>query len=63
MSSPLVLTEWPAFTPTAVKELVTRFFAVVDDTNPKTGDILADEIFASDGDAYFGSKLFHGTEG
>jgi hypothetical protein len=62
MSSPPVSTEWPPFMPTPVKELIARFFAVVDDTNPRAGDILADEIFTSDGDAYFGSKLFHGSQ-
>lgn len=62
MNSPPVPTEWPPFTPTAVKELIARFFALVDDTGPGTGDKLAEEIFASDGDAYFGPKLFHGTQ-
>ena len=62
MSSSPVAPEWPPFMPTSVKDLIARFFAVVDDTNPRAGDILADEIFTSDGDAYFGSKLFHGSQ-
>jgi hypothetical protein len=62
MTAPPIPTEWPTFTPPAVLELVQRFFALVDDTSPRAGDILAEEIFTSDGEAYFGANLFHGTE-
>jgi hypothetical protein len=43
-------TEWPAFElPGPVKTLVDTLFAVLDNPSPKSGDRLADEIFASDG--------------
>jgi hypothetical protein len=58
-----VSTEWPPFMPTATRNIILQFFSTVDDTSPNTGDVLADEIFATDADANFGGKLFHGSEG
>lgn len=56
--------EWPDIAvPEKVKQLIDAFFATLDSTEVSAGDILADEIFATDGIAYFSSKPFCGTDG
>lgn len=56
-------TEWPAIDiPLAVKALLDRFFNLLDDSSPSSGDILADEIFESDAKAQFGQQRFEGQD-
>ncbi|KAH7126485.1 hypothetical protein B0J13DRAFT_628062 [Dactylonectria estremocensis] len=56
--------EWPTGieVPSAVKQLIERFYQLLDNSDSGIGDILADEIFASDGVAYFGTTPFRGSE-
>lgn len=56
-------TEWPTFpVPTPVKKLLHRLYTLLDDKSPDVGNILADEIFASDAEAQFGLHVFKGQE-
>ena len=57
--------EWPTVVqvPQAVRDLIDRFYRLLDDDRSNVGDILADEIFTKDGVAYFGAHAFRGTEG
>lgn len=57
--------EWPTGieVPSAVKQLIERFYQLLDNSDPGIGDVLADEIFAENGVAYFGATPFSGTEG
>ncbi|CAG9947759.1 unnamed protein product [Clonostachys rosea f. rosea IK726] len=48
--------------PVEVKSLIERFFETVDTNRDDAGDILADELFAEDGVAYFGAHPFRGIE-
>lgn len=56
---------WPRATdiPEAVKRLIDRFYNLLDDDDPAVGKTLADEIFTSDGVAYFGGQPSKGTDG
>ncbi|KAH7161087.1 hypothetical protein EDB81DRAFT_333875 [Dactylonectria macrodidyma] len=56
--------EWPTGieVPQAVQQLIEKFYQLLDNSDPGIGDILADEIFTSDGVAYFGATPFRGTE-
>lgn len=58
-------TEWPTGIEVsqAVKNLIERFYLLLDDNSPSSGDTLADEIFASDGVAHFGPVPSRGSEG
>lgn len=58
-------TKWPtvAEVPQPVKDLVDRFYNLLDDDRPEVGAILADEIFAPDGTAYFGGQPSTGSAG
>lgn len=57
--------EWPTGieVPSPVKQLIERFYQLLDSSDPGIGDLLADEIFADNGVAYFGATPFSGTEG
>lgn len=57
--------EWPTGieVPSPVKQLIERFYQLLDNSDPGIGDLLADEIFADNGVAYFGATPFSGTEG
>ncbi|KAL6362134.1 hypothetical protein LRP88_04209 [Fusarium phalaenopsidis] len=46
----------------AVKNLIERFYLLLDDSSPSSGDILANEIFANDGVAHFGPVPSRGSE-
>ncbi|RSM06687.1 hypothetical protein CEP52_005564 [Fusarium oligoseptatum] len=46
----------------AVKNLVERFYLLLDDSSPSSGDTLADEVFASDGVAHFSPVPSRGSE-
>jgi hypothetical protein len=55
---------WPNFiVPSAVQGLISHFFTLVDTNNPSSGDILASQIFSSDGRAEFGGRWYEGTAG
>ncbi|KAH7013821.1 hypothetical protein EDB80DRAFT_381839 [Ilyonectria destructans] len=56
--------EWPTGieVPSPVKQLIERFYQLLDNSDPGIGDLLADEIFADNGVAYFGATPFSGTE-
>jgi hypothetical protein len=57
-------TEWPSFEINgAIKELISRFFLLLDSEDASVGDTLADEIFASNGKAVFGGRSFTGADG
>ena len=56
-------TQWPQTpVPEAVKTLIDRLFNLLDNADPKVGDILADEIFAADAKAEFGPHTFEGKD-
>ena len=65
MSYTIDSAEWPTGVEVRqpVKALVERMYKLLDDTDPKSGDILADEVFSADGVAYFGAFPFRGTDG
>ena len=57
-------TEWPATPiPTETKELITKFFTLVDWVNPDAGPRLASEVFAEDGKLVSPGPTFEGSEG
>ena len=57
-------TEWPSFKiNSAVKNLISDFFLLLDNKDANVGDKLADDIFASKGEAKFGGHTFVGTDG
>lgn len=58
-------TEWPtaAEVPQAIRDLIDRFYSLLDDDRPEVGATLADEVFTPDGVAYFGGAAFHGISG
>lgn len=57
-------TDWPEFFINAgSKDLISRFFLLLDTESPEVGDKLADEIFAPNARAEFGGKFFTGKEG
>lgn len=57
-------TQWPAFEiNSAVKELIDRFFSLLDQQDSNVGNILADEIFGKAGKAEFGGHPFIGPDG
>ncbi|KAM0367742.1 hypothetical protein ACHAPY_011698, partial [Fusarium culmorum] len=63
MGSNVKDTVWPDHpVPDSVKKLIHRFFNLLDTQDSNVGDILADEIFAPDGQAQFGGHVFVGTE-
>ncbi|XP_014558658.1 hypothetical protein COCVIDRAFT_24912 [Bipolaris victoriae FI3] len=56
-------TVWPDHpVPDSVKKLIDRFFSLLDTQDSNVGNILADEIFASDGRGQLGGHVFAGTE-
>lgn len=57
--------DWPEVTqvPSPVKQLVERFYHLVDSPDPGVGDAFADQVFADDAVAYFGGHAFRGAEG
>lgn len=57
--------EWPTAVevPQAIKDLIDRFYNLLDDDRPGVGETLADEIFTPDGVAYFGGKPSTGSAG
>ncbi|CAH0019787.1 unnamed protein product [Clonostachys rhizophaga] len=57
-------TTWPEglTIPVEVKSLIERFFETVDTNRDDAGDILADQLFAEDGVAYFGAHPFRGLD-
>ncbi|KIW28931.1 uncharacterized protein PV07_04783 [Cladophialophora immunda] len=56
-------TEWPTFEiSSAVKELIDRFFWQLDQSDPESGNVLADQIFATTGQAEFGGHMFTGAD-
>lgn len=57
--------EWPTGIEVsqAVKNLIERFYLLLDDSSPSSGDTLANEIFANDGVAHFGPAPSRGSEG
>ncbi|TPX12527.1 uncharacterized protein E0L32_000704 [Thyridium curvatum] len=56
-------TVWPEHpVPDAVKVLIDRFFNLLDSHDSNVGNILADEIFASDAEAHFGNAAFTGSD-
>ncbi|KAG8665099.1 hypothetical protein FPOAC2_14349 [Fusarium poae] len=63
MSSDTKDTVWPDHpVPNSVKNLIHRFFALLDSQDTNVGNILADEIFTPDARAQFGGHVFTGTE-
>ncbi|CVL13518.1 uncharacterized protein FPRN_12089 [Fusarium proliferatum] len=63
MGSEIKETIWPDHpVPNKVKNLIHRFFELLDSQDSNVGDILADEIFAPDAHAQFGAHVFTGTE-
>lgn len=57
-------TVWPDHpVPDSVKKLIDRFFSLLDTQDSNVGNILTDEIFASDGRGQLGGHVFAGTEG
>ncbi|KAF5696239.1 Type I inositol 1,4,5-trisphosphate 5-phosphatase 2 [Fusarium globosum] len=63
MGSEIKETIWPDHpVPNKVKNLIHRFFELLDSQDSNVGDILADEIFAPDAHAQFGAQVFTGTE-
>lgn len=58
-------TKWPTAVevPQPVKDLVNRFYNLLDDDRPEVGAILADEIFTPDATAYFGGQPSTGSAG
>lgn len=58
-------TEWPtaAEVPQAIRDLIDRFYSLLDDDRPEVGATLADEIFTPDGVAYFGGQPSTGSAG
>ncbi|KAH8784987.1 hypothetical protein F5883DRAFT_707940 [Diaporthe sp. PMI_573] len=56
-------TKWPTAVevPQPVKDLVHRFYNLLDDDRPEVGAILADEIFTPDATAYFGGQPSTGS--
>ncbi|KAJ3547718.1 hypothetical protein NM208_g1351 [Fusarium decemcellulare] len=56
--------EWPTgiHVPPTVKQLIEKFYLLLDNTEPNVGDTLADEIFSDDGVAYFGANPFRGSD-
>ncbi|EXM15809.1 hypothetical protein FOTG_15844 [Fusarium oxysporum f. sp. vasinfectum 25433] len=64
MGSDIKDTVWPDHpVPNSVKNLIHRFFELLDSQDTNVGNILADEIFAPDARAQFGAHVFTGTEG
>lgn len=57
--------EWPSGyqVPAAVKAPVDRLYSLLDRDASNVGDILANEIFTSDGVAFFGGSPSRGIEG
>ncbi|OAL20123.1 hypothetical protein AYO20_11560 [Fonsecaea nubica] len=56
-------TEWPSFEINpAIKDLISRFFKLLDTQDSSVGNVLADEIFALNGRAEFGGHFFNGKE-
>lgn len=64
MSDGLASTEWPP-TPisTETKQLLARFVEIVDLKDEKSGQLLADEIFVSDGKLVASVGSFNGIDG
>ncbi|KAK2682041.1 Mitochondrial carrier domain superfamily [Fusarium oxysporum f. sp. vasinfectum] len=63
MGSDIKDTVWPDHpVPNSVKNLIHRFFELLDSQDTNVGNILADEIFAPDARAQFGAHVFTGTE-
>lgn len=57
-------TDWPAFEiGVASKDLISRFFLLLDTESGDVGARLADDIFMPNARAEFGGKLFSGEEG
>ena len=57
-------TDWSEFEISAKsKDLISRFFQLLDTESDDVGDKLAEEIFTSDAKAEFGGKFFMGKEG
>lgn len=58
-------TKWPtaAEVPQPVKDLIDRFYNLLDDDKPEVGAILADEIFTENAVAYFGGQPSMGSAG
>jgi hypothetical protein len=57
-------TEWPSFKINdAIKNLISEFFLLLDNEDTNVGDKLADDIFASNGQAKFGGHTFVGKDG
>lgn len=58
-------TKWPtaAEVPQPVKDLIDRFYNLLDDDGPEVGTILADEIFTPNAVAYFGGQPSRGAAG
>jgi hypothetical protein len=57
-------TVWPEHpVATPVRELIDRFFSLLDSHSADVGNIFAEEIFTSDGKAQFAAHSFHGKEG
>jgi hypothetical protein len=57
-------TDWPVFGPNAaIKDLIARFFSLLDSESQHVGNALADEIFTPNARAEFGGHLFTGQEG
>ncbi|KAJ3548975.1 hypothetical protein NM208_g562 [Fusarium decemcellulare] len=56
-------TKWPEIeVPDSVKQLIDRLFTALDSQDSNAGSVLAHEIFAADGIAYFGTGHFQGTK-
>lgn len=57
-------TEWPSPTfPETVKNLVTKFFELIESTDPNVGDRLADEVFTKDAVVSSGIQVATGEAG
>lgn len=55
---------WPISQPVPeVKQLVSRFFALVDTNSQEVGQVLADEIFTQDGVFITTNAMFQGAAG
>ncbi|KAL2061485.1 hypothetical protein VTL71DRAFT_6862 [Oculimacula yallundae] len=58
-----ISTDWPSFpVPDDVKQLIDKFFNLLDSQEANVGDTLADDVFAPDAIATFGPHVFEGTE-
>ncbi|KAJ9607565.1 hypothetical protein H2200_007643 [Cladophialophora chaetospira] len=63
MSDAFASTQWPP-TPISseVKHLLSRFLEIVDLEDEKAGQLLADEVFTSDGELVASTGSFHGAD-